>query len=108
MSYKHCTDCHAIFSESEAGEKPRTEWFEAWGHNSPHTFYDPCCPECGSEDIEEVETCACGKIGLKPGENVCENCTDDLSYIVEDLRKLYPNAKGVDKSTVLEVIADSW
>ena len=107
MKWFYCSDCKEVFSEDEIGSRPESWRGEAWGAIFIQTDYYDCCPKCG-EELDEVDPCACGKIGLKPKERVCENCLDNLSYIVEDLRKLYPNANGVDKSTVLQVISDSW
>jgi hypothetical protein len=107
MRWYYCPDCNEIFAEDEIGSKPESWKGEAWGAIFIQTDFYDCCPKCG-EEIEEVSECACGKTGLKPNERVCENCLDDLSYIVGKLRELYPDIKEADKSTVLEVIADSW
>lgn len=47
-----CNDCDVLFSEPDSyrecvGEFWGTPAYEYWG----------CCPECGSDDYEEVDEC---------------------------------------------------
>ena len=46
-----CEDCGIKVYEEDLGERPYTERFEYWGANITHTFYEACCPECGSTEI---------------------------------------------------------
>jgi hypothetical protein len=107
MKWHYCSKCDKVFREDEIGSRPEVWRGEFWGTPFIQTDYYDCCAECG-EEIDEASECVCGKTGLKLKEQVCENCLDDLSYIVGKLRELYPDIKEADKSTVLEVIADSW
>jgi hypothetical protein len=108
MKWYYCGKCDEVFPEYEIGSRPESWRGEAWGAPFIQTDWYDSCAECGSDDISEVSECLCGEMGLKPGEIVCKKTLDDIAYIVGELRKLFPDIKNMDKSTVLEVIADSW
>jgi hypothetical protein len=108
MKWYYCGKCEEVFPEYEIGSRPESWRGEAWGAPFIQTDWYDSCADCGSDDISEVSECLCGEMGLKPGEIVCKKTLDDIAYIVGELRKLFPDIKNMDKSTVLEVIADSW
>jgi hypothetical protein len=108
MKWYYCGKCDEVFPEYEIGSRPESWRGEAWGAPFIQTDWYDSCADCGSDDISEVSECLCGEMGLKPGEIVCKKTLDDIAYIVGELRKLFPDIKNMDKSTVLEVIADSW
>jgi hypothetical protein len=108
MKWYYCGKCDEVFPEYEIGSRPESWRGEAWGAPFIQTDWYDFCADCGSDDISEVSECLCGEMGLKPGEIVCKKTLDDIAYIVGELRKLFPDIKNMDKSTVLEVIADSW
>jgi hypothetical protein len=73
-----CNNCGALFRESEAGSKPETWTGEYWGAQFTQTDYYDCCPECGSEEIEDGKYCAeCGE-PIEPGQEYCENCIEEF------------------------------
>lgn len=108
MKWYYCGKCDEVFREDEIGSRPESWRGEAWGAPFIQTDWHPSCAECGGDDVTEVSECLCGETGLKPKERVCENCLDNIAYIVGELRKLFPDIKNMDKSTVLEIIANSW
>lgn len=52
MSYR-CNRCKAVFDEPDYREEK--ENFEFWGSVGRHTFVVDTCPECDSEDFDEIE-----------------------------------------------------
>lgn len=51
MSFS-CRECHAEFDKPY--EYKRKEWIEYWGAITLETFFEWGCPECASEDFEEI------------------------------------------------------
>lgn len=47
-----CNDCDAVFTEPDTYRELIGEY---WGTPAYETF--GCCPECGSDDYEEVDEC---------------------------------------------------
>ena len=82
---KYCTDCKKLVEEAEKAETVSGEYF---GAKFTDTAYIPCCSECGSEDIDEPNKCPCGE-EIKPLDELCENCIDNLDDIKKDVRALY-------------------
>ena len=57
---------------------------EAWGRQVKH--YTSVCPNCGSDDFDEMDKCEiCGE-WISPGEDVCDNCAELIKDISEDIR----------------------
>lgn len=51
MKYK-CSDCDAIFDEEDAGSESSFAGY--YGDQEAYEYF-MCCPECGSDYIEEYE-----------------------------------------------------
>jgi len=52
MTYR-CYDCKAEFEEPDYREEQ--ESFEFWGSVGRHTLVAEVCPECDSEDFDEIK-----------------------------------------------------
>lgn len=64
-----CDSCTVQFSADENGEL---------GCSREDCDYDPCCPECGSTDLQDGGYCKmCGK-PLKSGQYLCNDCKTTL------------------------------
>lgn len=57
---------------------------EAWGRTVDH--YKSVCPNCGSDDYDEMDKCEiCGEY-IPPGEGICENCHDLVDDMTDAIR----------------------
>lgn len=75
-----CEDCGAVF---DAAAK------HTWYSEESGDYCDSCCPECGSEEIEQVEACpACGE-PMEKWDKLCPACAaaarEMLAAFVRDL-----------------------
>ena len=84
-----CEDCGKIFDEEEVvviHDDPSPA-----GVSLPSGYYTyRCCPYCDSEDISEATECeVCGKMmSVNSGEeNICDECIDDISKELEEIRE---------------------
>lgn len=49
----------------------------------------PVCPECGSENFEEVRLCqACMDRMIPSGEDYCQICIDDATWSIDQIQRL--------------------
>ena len=79
MSY-YCNDCCEIFDESEADSRETV-----LGDSMPPGTRVALCPYCGSDDLEEADTCERCGTPIPPDEHLCDDCRDDLGYGVRSL-----------------------
>ena len=76
-----CDNCKHIFEEP-AEQYDFTS--ECWG--APVTHSVNVCPNCGSDEIDEMDKCdVCGEY-IAPGEGVCDNCRGLIRDIVGYIR----------------------
>ena len=49
----------------------------------------PVCPECGSEEFEEVSLCpGCRNAMISSGEDYCQTCIDDATWCIDQIQRL--------------------
>lgn len=90
MSTIKCNNCGLVFEDTQAERE--IEHFHAWGGHQ--TVSKMICPDCKSDEVEEVEKCKiCGEI--LPDEDmhffgVCNRCT---SAIGRDIKETYNEAQ---------------
>ena len=99
---KYCTDCKKLVEEAEKAETVSGEY---WGAKFSQDERYKCCGKCGGTDIDEPNKCPCGE-EIKPLDELCENCIDNLDDIKKDVRVLFPRIETIDKSAVEEYILD--
>lgn len=77
-----CVNCGEMFDCPESARDFDSEYF---GRSVTH--YTDVCPQCGSDDIEEMDRCEiCGEY-IKQGEDLCEWCRElvkDLAYEIRN------------------------
>ena len=91
MSFFVCLHCGHEFSWNEL----KRTYDQGTGH------YDDECPNCGSEDIEEAESCVeCGAVKSKDSliNGICAGCIKEAA---EDMRLAYQY--GADRTSVIEL-----
>ena len=91
MSFFVCLHCGHEFSWEEL----KRTYDRGTGH------YDDECPSCGSEDIEEAESCVeCGAVKSKDSliNGICAGCIKEAA---EDMRLAYQY--GADRTSVIEL-----
>ena len=91
MSFFVCMHCGHEFSWEEL----KRTYDRGTGH------YDDECPNCGSEDIEEAESCVeCGAVKSKDSliNGICAGCIKEAA---EDMRLAYQY--GADRTSVSEL-----
>ena len=54
VEYK-CTECHAVFDESDARIRTEFDRSEFWGAVQVHRIDYVCCPDCGGDEVDELE-----------------------------------------------------
>lgn len=76
-----CENCQQMFDSPNAVLDSDSEY---WGANVHH--YTSVCPNCGSDEFEEMDKCdVCGE-WINPGEELCENCRELIKDIADDIR----------------------
>ena len=91
MSFFVCLHCGHEFSWNEL----KRTYDRGTGH------YDDECPNCGSEDIEEADSCVeCGAVKSKDSliNGICAGCIKEAA---EDMRLAYQY--GADRTSVIEL-----
>jgi DNA-directed RNA polymerase subunit RPC12/RpoP len=79
-------------------EEPHNRYNKRWSDSDDS---EPCCPNCGSEDIEEALICEeCGAV-KSADEIVNGMCADCISIAAEDMRQAYEY--GADRTEVIEL-----
>lgn len=75
-----CNQCQSLFENCKTIEIPHYEV-------DTRIYETICvCPECGSEDFEEVTICkGCDMNYIKSGEDYCQHCYNDVSLWVAQL-----------------------
>lgn len=77
-----CQNCQEMFDSPNAVLDSDSEY---WGRRVHH--YTSVCPNCGSDDFEEMDKCeVCGE-WIDPGEELCDNCRGLIKDIADDIRK---------------------
>ena len=90
MKYLYCEDCEELFPEDRAGEKHRE-----WGYGEQTLA---SCPNCGSVEIHEADTCLiCGEpIVPDSAPQICTECVEALHKkwveFVEEVMSIRYNA----------------
>lgn len=87
-----CIHCGHEFDE------PSNRYNTRWSDSDDS---EPCCPNCGSPDIEEAEKCIeCGAV--KPeGETIFGFCEDCLDRAADDFDTV--QAYGADRTEAVEI-----
>lgn len=76
-----CMNCGATFDSPNTVTDFSSEF---WGANVQH--YKSECPNCGSDDFDEMDKCEmCGE-DINPGEELCENCRGLIKDIADEIR----------------------
>lgn len=76
-----CANCGRMFDSPEEVEDFTSEF---WGATVRH--FTTVCPNCGSDDFDEMDKCdVCGE-EIAPGEDLCENCRDLIRDISDDIK----------------------
>ena len=76
-----CMNCQTMFDSPDSVEDFTSEF---WGASVRH--YASVCPNCGSDDFEEMDKCVvCGE-WINPGEELCENCRGLIKDIADEIR----------------------
>ena len=91
MSFFVCLHCGHEFSWEEL----KRTYDRGTGH------YDDECPNCGSEDIEEAESCVeCGAVKSKDSliNGICAGCIKEAA---DDMRLAYQY--GAERTSVIEL-----
>ena len=91
MSFFVCMHCGHEFSWEEL----KRTYDRGTGH------YDDECPNCGSEDIEEAESCVeCGAVKSKDSliNGICAGCIKEAA---DDMRLAYQY--GAERTSVIEL-----
>lgn len=75
-----CNQCRSLFERCSTKEIPHYEV-------DTRIYETICvCPECGSEDFEEVTVCkGCHQNYIKSSEDYCQHCYNDVSLWVNKL-----------------------
>ena len=89
-----CNKCNARFDTPNFSQIPHYE--------VDTRIYETIsiCPECGSEDFEEVTPCRCGRNLIRSHEDFCRFCYEDVSDAI-GLLQVYP---GFNRDLVIELI----
>lgn len=75
-----CNKCDALF------ETPATETIMHYEVDTRREELIPVCPECGSDEFEEVTICkGCDMNYIKSSEGYCQHCYNDVSLWVAQL-----------------------
>ena len=73
--------CGTMFDSPDYVEDFSSEYF---GRRVTH--YMGVCPNCGSDDFEEMDKCeVCGE-WIDPGEELCDNCRGLIKDIADEIR----------------------
>ena len=76
-----CMNCQAMFDSPNEVEDFTSEF---WGARVRHMT--SVCPNCGSDDFDEMDKCEiCGE-DINPGEELCENCRGLIKDIADEIR----------------------
>lgn len=96
----YCNDCEIEFDEPVITKESTKTQVEDWVINVKR------CPNCGSEDIEEMKLCKCGEAYLQPSEDMCLDCYNSIAF---DLRQIFEElrAKGHHDQAIIDAI-DEW
>ena len=77
-----CMNCQTMFDSPDEVEDFTSEF---WGARVRHMT--SVCPNCGSDDFEEMDKCeVCGE-WIDPGDELCDNCRGLIKDIADDIRK---------------------
>lgn len=79
-----CGDCDAVCVEDDAGRTRHTEASEFWGARELRDEFTLSCPECGSEDLDEVKVCTECEEAEAVDEGKCTSCNPAQA---EDFRR---------------------
>ena len=89
-----CNKCQALF------EAPATETIMHYEVDTRQEELIPVCPECGSEEFEEVQLCrACNKHYIASSNDFCETCIQDTTWCIDQIQRL----TGCDWETAKEL-----
>ena len=76
-----CANCGRMFDSPDEVEDFTSEY---WGATVRH--YTTVCPNCGSDDFDEMDKCqVCGN-DIPPGEKICENCHDLIRDVADSIK----------------------
>ena len=76
-----CMNCGQMFDSPSLEEDFTSEF---WGSTVRHMV--SVCPNCGSDEFDEMDKCdICGEY-IAPGEGLCDNCHDLIRDIADDIR----------------------
>ena len=104
MTWLYCNECHSHFLEEDSGHRMAEE-----EDCIPRGTLIMCCPNCKSSEIEYVKTCKICEAPLTPDEeDFCEDCTDKMDRVIDNL---ICNIEGdwLDaKNTFLDYIERRW
>ena len=99
----YCNDCNELFLDSEAESRPTV-----LEDGKPPWERVMLCPFCGSEDLDEADSCErCGE-PIPPGEHLCECCEDDLYGIVQGAIESYKGDVFDAKSKFFDYLERKW
>lgn len=93
MMTMYCNDCGTVFDVIE-------QRFDGnpWSVNEYH------CTHCGSDDVEEADTCpVCGE-RKSPNEVLCKDCKQELAEGLDRLKEYI----RIDNDTFADAIAENF
>ena len=76
-----CANCGQMFDSPNIEEDFTSEF---WGSTARHMA--SVCPNCGSDEFDEMDKCeVCGE-WIDPGDELCEVCDGLIKEIADDIR----------------------
>lgn len=113
MKY-YCGECDCEFEEPKDAYEFHSE-LAGMGGDCAERF--EVCPECGSDDIYEMEKCdLCGEEYRKTiylgGKELCQECRDKIVYklteLMEEVQGMFDLQYDEAQELIIEVADDIW